>query len=267
MFIRPHLFPTGNSYVPIPVTKTAAMRHLLELVQRGYRHGTWGRVPRDTAMDLAAKFAMLYRSDATRGARDYARSKGQAVTRMVMYPDDRTDALLWWLLATSGTGLVHERETLTDTWQTCLKWCRLNHQGAWVPQYELEHYQRTHHAGGGRRWTWLMADEYFREFRGALVYAAKRKGKMRVLPSQGKLLTDNVAWLDKSLENVRRMPGFHGIREQKRLLFLAARTAWDAHNPPRQWPNIGTWVDKHLNVFDGLTLDVLIQYLVQQHAK
>jgi hypothetical protein len=267
MFTRPRLFPVGTSYVPIPVTKTATMRLLVELVQRGYRHGTWGLVARDRALPLAEKFAELYHPDITRGARDYARSQGRAVTRLVMYPDDRTDALLWWLLATAGTGLVHEREALVDIWQERLPWRRVNQQGEWAPQYELEHYQRTRHAGGGRRWTWLMADAYYVELERALVYAAKRKGKMRVEHNRGKVLTDNTGRLDQFLDSVRRMPGFHGIRLQKRTLFHAARTAWDAHNPPRDWPNIGTWVDKHLTVFDGLTLDVLVEMLARQHAK
>ncbi|MHB8494401.1 MAG: hypothetical protein ACYDDG_07490 [Casimicrobiaceae bacterium] len=267
MFNRPRLFPVGTSYVQIPVTKTATMRELLELVQRGYRYGTWGLVARDKALGLSQKFAELYRANATRGARDYARGKGHAVVRLLMYPDDRTDALLWWLLATSGTGLVHEREALIDTWQARLPWRRVNHHGEWAPQYELEHYQRTRQAGGGRRWTWLMADAYYGELERALVYAAKRKGRMRVGPDETKLLTDNIERLDQFLDSVRKMPGFHGIRQQKRALFHAVRTAWDAHHPPREWPNIGTWVDKHLTVFDGLTLDVLVACLARQHAK
>ncbi len=171
MFNRPRLFPVGTSYVQIPVTKTATMRELLELVQRGYRYGTWGLVARDKALSLSQKFAELYRADATRGARDHARGKGHAVARLLMYPDDRTDALLWWLVAASGTGLVHEREALIDTWQARLPWRRVNHHGEWAPQYELEHLQRTRQAGGGRRWTWLMADAYYAELERALVYA------------------------------------------------------------------------------------------------
>ena len=79
----------------LEVTKTATMRELrwrtraarLPLRDLGpgrARQGTW---------HCHDKFAELYRADATRGARDYARGKGHAVARLVMYPDDRTDAL------------------------------------------------------------------------------------------------------------------------------------------------------------------------------
>lgn len=264
MFARPKLFPTGSSYVRIPVAKAACMRLLLELVQRGYRHATWGLVSVEKSVALASKFAELYGTDATRGARDYARGKHRAVSQLVMYPDDRSDALVWWLLATGGEGLVHEREHLVDTWCRRLQWRRSNNKGEWVAQYELEHLQRTRLVGGGRHWTWVMADDYYRTLEPMLVYAATRKGKMRIAKDGSKRPADNVDRLDRLLDSVRKMPGFHGIRQQKRLLFSAAQDAWNRHNPPREWPDIGTWVDKHLNVYDGLTLDVLVACLLAQ---
>ena len=258
MFARPRMFPMGTSYVRIPVTKSACMRLLLELVQRGYRYATWGLVSTERAPMLADRFANLYGTNLTRGARDYARSRHRAVSQLVMYPDDRSDAILWWLLVTPGDGIVHEREHLVDTWVERLPWQRSNNCGQLVPQYELVHLQRTRHVGGGRHWTWVMSDDYHRAFEALLVHASRRKGKMHVNHDGTRQLADNVSRLDRLLESVRKMPGFHGIRQQKRTLFAAAQSAWNEHNPPREWPNIGTWVDKRLAVYDGLTLEVLV---------
>lgn len=264
MFVRPRLFPVGTSYVRIPVAKTACMRLLLELTQRGYRHATWGLASLDKAPALADKFSVLYGTSSSRGARDYARSRHRAVSQLIMYPDDRSEALLWWLLATRGEGVVHEREQLVDTWSRPLSWRRSDNKGEWVPQYELVHLQRTRRVGGGRHWTWVMADDYYQSFASMLIYAAARKGRMRVGGDGRKHLTDNIARLDRLLESVRRMPGFHGIRQQKRCLFASTQDAWNRHHSPREWPDIGTWVDKHLHVYDGLTLDVLVGCMLAQ---
>lgn len=41
----PKLIPTGTSYVRIPLSKRAAMRVILETVQRGSRYWIGGTVP------------------------------------------------------------------------------------------------------------------------------------------------------------------------------------------------------------------------------
>jgi hypothetical protein len=139
--LLPKLVPAGTSYVKIAVSKRAAMRVILETVQRGSRHWSTGTVPPEKALRFAAKMAERYRADANQAQRAYAKSKGQANTSLLMFPKDN-GVLRWWLLATTGEGTVHTQERLSDSHdkRTLL---------TWGEQYELVHEQRPKNTAAG----------------------------------------------------------------------------------------------------------------------
>ncbi|MCY0873262.1 MAG: hypothetical protein OWQ56_11315, partial [Acidithiobacillus caldus] len=65
MLDLPTPIPASTSPIRIPRSKAAAMRLLLETVQRGSRYWTGGVIPTDKALRLAEKFADRYAIDSS----------------------------------------------------------------------------------------------------------------------------------------------------------------------------------------------------------
>ena len=250
----PKLVPVGTSYVRIPISKRAAMRVILETVQRGNRYWSTGTVTPEKALRFAAKMAERYRADANQAQRAYAKSKGHANTTLVMYPEDN-GVLRWWLLATTGEGAVHTQESLSDTHdkRTLL---------TWGEQYELVHDQRPKSHGGGRVWTWRLAPQRYAELEAAMRDLAASPGAHS--------RTDDLAAL---VQAVMRMPGFHGVRQQQLALLQIGKEMWARTHTASDsipWPDKVPYLDKSFACYhttDPLRLDVLVQLLQQRNAK
>lgn len=247
----PKLVPKGTSYVKIPCSKRAAMRLLLEVVQRGSRYWAFGVIPVRKALSFAEKMHLLYAAGANQAQRCYAKSKGRANTTLIMYPDD-ADSLRFWLLATPGAGVIHEREHLQDAQN---KRSRLS----WGDQYELEHLQRPRTHGGGRGWTWTLSQESYANLEAAMRQHASR-------PSGHQERRDDLRSL---VLGVMRMPGFYGIRQQQIALISLGREAWSrnhASGDEYPWPDKVPYLDKGFYCYhrpEALRLDALVR-LVEQ---
>lgn len=279
MIELPSLLPAGSSYVRIPRSKSAAMRAILETVQRGSRYWTGGVIPITKAMTLADKFAHRYGTGATQSKRVWDKAHSRSNSTLIMYPeDDRAlTPLRWWLLVTPGKGIVHQGEQLRDTWE---KRQRL----AWGEQYELIHLQRERKYGGGRSWTWRVTEQRNAELEAAMNALASAHGGRRTAVHETGVLfakgSDRVDDLLAFIASLKRMPGFHGIRMQQMKLYALGRACWerthggellvatsDARDGSKPalvsgWPARVPYVDKRQLVYHRphpLTLDVLVR--------
>ncbi len=248
----PKLVPQGMSYVKIPSSKRAAMRVLLETVQRGSHYFTTGTVEVAKALGFADKMARLYRADVTQAQRAYAKANGKANTSLTVFPESCL-TLRWWLLVTPGQGVVHEREQLMDAHD---KHTHLS----WGDQYELAHKQHPQSQGGGRHWTWRLREPHRAELETAIRLLAAAHGSPQ--PRQDDL--------GRLVEALLRMPGFHGIREQLKELFKVGAETWQRTHAASEsfpWPEKLPYLDKAFacyHVPEPLRLDVLVHALLHQ---
>ncbi len=244
----PKLVPAGTSYVKIPMSKRAAMRVLLETVQRGCRFWCAGRVHPEKALGFAEKMAKLYQADASAAQRAYAKRLGRANTTVLMFPEN-AESILWWLLVTPGDGLVFEREKLQDAHE---KRSRLT----WQDQYELVHEQRPRNQGGGRHWTWRLTSQRYAQLDAAMRELAAAHG--------GQDRRDD---LDALVQALMRMPGFHGVRAQIIELLQIGRVAWartHRKSDTYPWPERVPYLDKGFACYhspEPLRLDGLVRLL------
>ena len=232
----------------VPAGKAAGMRYLLECVQSGYVFFTSGRLEAAKVPGFVSKMSERYSVTANRHARAWARTQGRGNARLVLLPADESNPArdwLFWLLATEGAGPVHEQEVLADVRTPGTRLCWPKNYGRhgqqdWHPMYVLSaRAVRTRTRGVRYRLTWVMAPRFYEQMQAWFQRAAGRARS-----SAEKDLT----YLQKAVEALRHLPGFKGIREQKRQLLREAalpHAVWDA----LALQDIGPFVDKHLPVF------------------
>jgi len=219
MIAFPKLFPAGQSYVRIPSSRAACMRILLEIVERGSCYWASGTVSPDKATALAEKFALLYGTDVGASRRSALRARHRAASQVLFWPRSPT-CLEWWLLVSEGDGVVHEREKLKNAGRT-------GERLTFLDQFRLVRRQREREKGGGRRWTWVLAPEAFERH----LHTVRELSRSHGSDSR---ITDR---LDRYLNQLRALPGFAGIREQKKELQRAGREAWQrTHREPATYP-------------------------------
>lgn len=249
----PKLIPTGTSYVRIPISKRAAMRVILETVQRGSRYWIGGTVPIEKALAFATKMAERYGTDATQAQRAYAKQQGRANTHLVMFPDQQAQQLRYWLLATPGNGAIHTHEKLLDTHQR-------REALHWADQYRLDHLQHPREHGGGRTWTWSLTDHRFGLLAASMEQYAAGHGR------QGERTDD----LDALVEAILRMPGYYGVRQQQLELLRQGQRLWERSHPASvmyPWPQNVPYLDKRFVCYhqpEPLRLDVLVARMLRQ---
>lgn len=251
MLNLPSPIPVGTSPLRIPRSKAAAMRLLLETVQRGSRYWTGGVLPTAKAIRLAEKFAERYDILASAATRSRHKARGISNATLIFYPENEAvlTPLRWWLLVTPGSGPVWQEERLLDTGNR-------RQRLTWGEQYVLVHLQREKKHGGGRHWTWAVQEQRYEELEAAIRQYSSAHGAKHVRER-----TDD---LQRLVAAIQRMPGFHGIREQQRSLYALGRATWDrTHASPwTGWPQEIPYVDKRLPVYhrpEPLRLDVLAE--------
>lgn len=192
------------------------MQRLLDSVVRGSCWYVSGSIPLDRAPRFAAKLAGRYGVDRNKNQRAYARRQGAANARLLLLRRSESTDLLWWLIATSGEGAVHEQETLLDARE---KRSRLRLDD----DYELVRTTRPRKHGGGTVWTWRMTRSSVERWRVRLIQACRR-GDDRDL---------RVA-----LASLRRTPGFSGVRRQVGQLVTLARGEWRRRHAQTEFPQL-----------------------------
>ena len=176
---------------PFSQSKTAAMTRVLDIIPRGYTRYIAGTIPREKLNLFVLKLHRKYAICATPAQRVTRKAKGFANALLVLYCRPDESKVEWLMVATAGSGL--EVETMQEVCAKRLVWLG----------YEL-----VRHATKGRTsWTWkrdkLAQAELF-----AALESLLRKRQVRVA---GELL-----------EIAAHQPGFHGVREQNKMLFAHA---------------------------------------------
>lgn len=208
---------------PLSRSKTAALSRVLDNVPKGYTFYAAGECPAGKTMALLRKFHEHYSIGCTPAERITRKTKGMANALLVLYwPDDGAagmkirppvDPVLaspfevpvsialasikvsWLLLATEGSGPVHEMETL----HSVLDRRRLNWLG-----YELI----RHPVSGKTAWAWRRTK-------------AEIENLYRILDEQ--LKRHHFSAVAETLERTARQPGFAGVRTQSWALCEYAR--------------------------------------------
>ena len=176
---------------PLSQSKTAAMIRVQDLASRGYTRYINGTVALEKLPKLVRKLHMKYSIAATPAQRMTRKSKGFANAILVLYFRHGDATVQWMLLATSGAGM--ESESMQDVSIKRLHWLG---------------YEFVRHATRGRVvWTWRRPKVAQTEFYAALdEYLGKKYSNA----------------VEKLLQLAANQPGFHGVREQNKLLFAHA---------------------------------------------
>jgi hypothetical protein len=188
---------------PVARSKTAALTRISDSIHKGYCRWTAGRVKTTKAEALARKFHERYGIGCSPGQRITRKAKGVANALLVMYWPPEAEHVEWLLLATAGTGL--EGEDMRDvTDKKHLNWLC----------YEL-----VRHAIRGRTaWTWRRPKSAMAELHTILTEQLNRRHYSAVAAT---------------VERIARQPGFHGVREQNKVLFHSVRSKGFSGELPR----------------------------------
>ena len=188
--------------IKIPASKAAAMSYLQLLVSTGYRFWTRGEMHFSKVEAFASKIHSLYNIEATQSQRETLKKHGKATCKLVIYPHDKDKTkVMFWLLATPGKGLIHEREKLSDATRVPL---------TWRDQYNLTQIQRDRKQGGNISWTWQMQKDYFKD-QLAMTKGASDSGEQA---------------LKDYFSRIGHMPMFSGIRDQVIAMNDYGRKTW-----------------------------------------
>lgn len=230
----------------ISTSHAACMNYLQLLVSTGYRYWTSGKMAPEKAVGFARKMAELYPIERNAAGRAYDKETGKASVQLVMFPYDLE--VRYWLLATPGNGLIHEREKLTDAFE-------LGPAAGFKPD-GLPRYRLVLRKGKDRakaRWTWVFEPAHLRELRASLKQAADAGEPA----------------LEELFSRLKTIPLFAGIREQMLELRADAETTWKKQNRtpfptsiPAKLPTM-----PRLTVFGELTLPVLVAQLVAKREE
>ena len=229
----------------IPSSKAATMSYLQMLVSTGYRHWIRGEMHFFKADAFATRMSNLYNLEATQSQRATLKSKGIATARLVMYGHDYDKTKIqYWLLATPGKGLIHDRESLSDALTTPL---------TWRDQYHLTKIQRDRKMGGKITWSWQMQNLYFKDQLNMTKSAAD----------------SGEAALQDYFSRISHMPMFSGIRDQVKLLDEYGHKTWKKKRKseyPQVLPVKLPSMPK-IEVFKDLTLADLVNQMAKNESE
>jgi len=231
-------------------SKAGAMSYLQLLTGVGYSFWNRGIVRHEKALGFAQKMADLYPIDLGETQRSRNKARRIANVKLVMFADMKVPGeLVWYLLATPGKGLIHEREKMKAV---------DDHPLLWLDQYQVERRARTEVAGTKRRkktrWTWVLQPGY----RLALKDTIK-----------GYCATDEARKaLYLLFEKLRHMPLFSGIRDELVELDRYGAETW---RKTRKEPYPGHLGElpyiTRVPIFEGLTLGALVEAMHREAAE
>jgi hypothetical protein len=174
------------------------MQILQTAVARGFHRWTGGFVRFDRAEAFAEKLQAIYHANPSGPVDLRLRRQGVARVKLVMCAVPAHLGFRWWLLASEGTGLVTTRETLHDALDR-------DHRIA-LGDFELVRLPR----GARPAWTWRLPPAHFETL---MAYAEA------VATHRGPELAQAV------IADMRRWPGFAGLRAQRKAIWLAMAAA------------------------------------------
>lgn len=183
--------------------KTTVMQRIQQAASRGYSLYISGTIPAVKAQPLADKFAQKYKIDANENQRSYRRRLQKSNTFLFMYPKKDSTDILWWLMATEGTGAIHDEERLIKIFD---KHNRLT----WENDYELVVLPKEN---SKHTVTWRMTRRCYQDW------------NTRIRKSIRQKYTDDK--VRQSIWSLARTPGFSGIRNQVKSLYKLLAAEWN----------------------------------------
>jgi hypothetical protein len=185
----------------IPRNVTSFLQAVRDAVNYGYPFWTSGEISTLKAEALCEKFHDCYDVLASRHRRDANRLIGKASAYLWMYPRPGGDRLDWLLLASKGSGKIHEREKLYD-----------HHSGQRRERLHWRHYEIVQLKD---KMTWRLRREVADSWEKKLVSAARKS---------------DPADLDSSTRALCTFPMFTGIRKQVLSILSKANRTRIRHN-------------------------------------
>jgi hypothetical protein len=174
-------------------SKLVVMQQLADAVGHGFTWWQFGLVTSHKMRMLRQLFAELYGTDESKFTRYRRRKAGRAAAMLVEYPAG--DKTAFFLLATDGKGLIHEREKLADATE---KKSRIQLTG-----YELVH--------DGVTWSWRMSSKTYQNWKDRLTRAISMNNDLE---------------LRRAIHTLFRTPGFRLCRKQVGYLSVFYRETW-----------------------------------------
>ena len=174
-------------------SKLVVMQQLQDAVGHGFTYWHFGDVANSKMHQLRQKFHELYGTGESKFSRYRRRKAGRAAAMLVEYPVGKKTA--FFLLATSGAGLIHERDTLRDGTQ---KKSRIELTG-----YELVH--------DGLTWSWRMTGQTYQSWKDRITRAISMNNDLE---------------LRRAIHTLFRTPGFRLCRKQVGYLSVFYRETW-----------------------------------------
>lgn len=184
--------------------KTDLMREIIRLVSHGYHHWISGSVDPKKTKALVWKFEDRYSVNSTSQQRYRRKAKGLANVRLLMWPNDDSGKIEWWLFATDGESEIFQMEKMTDLRS---KTGRVNLTG-----YELV---KTPRSGRSAQWSWRMTKSTYEQWRERIKTAVRRQRQ-----------TPDDSLIRQALFSLRRVPGFAESRRQAFALEKYAISEW-----------------------------------------
>ena len=222
-------------------------QYMLRIIPKGNHHWTGGTVAAHKLDDLAEKFSERYDTDIKDAKRYQLRKKKVASSRFLVsqLPDGR---YLWFLVATDGTGRIHEEETLRDARVT-------SERVIWNGEYILLKTNRPYFHGGGKHWSWWMLPTKEQEISAYIDHLAK-EGDPR---------------LKSYLAELQGRPLHSGVRSQLWKIYRRAHRILQACHPEMPWPgpDMGEplpWVSKFVSAKKTTTATAPDDEILSAHA-
>jgi len=207
-----------NLYIHLSGT----LHSLITLTAKGYVHHVTGVVKPEKVEALAARFEELYDTELSRFQRARRKKAGKCNVRFIIHPRYTTPDFQWWLLATDGEGLFHEREKTKDSTK---KRGRLT---------AFSQYQAVMQPAKGSipRWTWRLDAESFANWKARIQASIRNRSDEKDIK--------------RIMRELHSLPGFRGVRGQVAELRKFTGAEWRRITAQNSCPHIPKKVQPYL---------------------
>lgn len=184
--------------------KSALMQAIQDCVSNGFTQYTSGVITGEKLPDFLKKMSIKYAVNQHRQTEYRRRKKGVGNARLYVYPANEfmaPQSFVFYLLVSNGIHAAHEGEELQDIHE--------KRQRITVGQFELV--RQTRVGNSTPCWTWRFTQESRETWETLVVKLARNK---------------NTPKLKQAIYSLDKMPGFSGIRKDRKHLYTRMKAAW-----------------------------------------
>lgn len=209
--------------------KADAMKRILHYVSHAYVRYTSGEVLPQKAHALSLKFEDRYGTHRTTQQRYRAKAKGHANAHLIMLFEKGSSMVCWWLMVTSGEGLIEQMEDLKDAQGRKSKIVFGGYELAVMPRKDRK-----------PSWTWRMTSENKLAWKERLQVAVRAR---------------NDDLMKQALYSLKRTQGFAESRREAFELFNETKRYWRKKRGT-DWPYGDIFVGFHGRHKKAITVGV-----------